>query len=82
MKPSGITSVQWRLFNLYFLVEHFIGVCLSKKFISGRRRSLFQKIAGNQDIANRGEVLSVFTIDYRNGENTFPDKNQLLSPID
>ena len=77
MRPIEITSAQWRLFNRYFLLEHFIGINNSKKFLGAGRNKLYGRIAQNEVLSERGGIVPIDTIDCRNGDYTFPSREEL-----
>jgi hypothetical protein len=59
MKPDLITSSQWRKFNLYFLLEHFMGLTLAKKLIHPLRKKLYAEALKNPGMKNRGQIYSL-----------------------
>jgi lysine-specific demethylase 8 len=56
MRPDGISQTQWLKFNIYFIIEHFIGSKLSSKIIYPLRKKLFDEVLKSPDILNRAEV--------------------------
>lgn len=78
MKPTGITKWQWFKYNLYFVIEHFIGVKLSEKFIRPKRNKLYKEALENPGMAERGEAYDLSQIEYKELEPLLANKKDLL----
>ena len=63
MKPDLVTSSQWFKFNLYFTLEHFMGLTLSKKFIHPLRKKLYAEALQNPGMKERGELYDIKSIE-------------------
>src|SRR6478672_2224181 len=63
MRPALVTRSQWIRFNLYFLLEHFIGLTLSKKLIHPLRKKLYAEALQNPGMKDRGEVYDIKEIE-------------------
>jgi hypothetical protein len=64
MKPEGISSWQWFRFNLFFALEHFLGLERFNKYFGWRRKRLYDEIDAQLKGSGRGERLAfteVFT---------------------
>jgi hypothetical protein len=57
MKPQGITSSQWFRFNLYFTMEHFLGLENFNRLAGKSRKALYDEIDAQLKNSNRGEIL-------------------------
>ena len=57
--PEGITNYQWFRFNLYFVVEHLLGLENFNKILGERRSSLYELIDKNLKKSNRGQQLQM-----------------------
>ena len=72
MRPEGITQKQWVKYNIYLVLEHFMGVKNSEKYLRKRKNKLFQKILQNPGIKERGrvytnnDILAVADFDIKN----------------
>ncbi len=69
MRPEAITRIQWLKYNYYFILEHFIGIKNSEKFIRKRRDKLYKKVKNNPGFENRGETIATSSIEYKNFED-------------
>lgn len=67
MKPANISKNQWRLYNLFFFLEHFTGMGFSARHLQPRREKLYNRIGGNAGIRERGELKTVDSIARYNG---------------
>lgn len=77
MKPSDVKYSHWVLFNLYFWIEHFIGLKLSQRMLTPFRERLYSKIQATINDTNRGGIIPIRTIDLAVDEfPTFDDLNQ------
>ena len=63
MKPAGITSSQWLRYNYYFVLEHFMGLERSEKYIRPKRIKLYNEIINNKELKDRGKVIDVKEIE-------------------
>jgi lysine-specific demethylase 8 len=66
MKPENISFNQWRLHNLYFVLEHFLGTNFSQKYIQPKRNRLSHDIKENADIKARGKTIPPASIQLNN----------------
>lgn len=57
MRPTGITRYQWYRFNIFFLIEHFLGYSNSEKLIGNNRKALYREIDAQLKNSVRGELL-------------------------
>lgn len=71
MKPEGITQNQWLRYNFYLVLEHFIGIKNSEKYLRTRKNKLYQEILQNPGIENRGRVYPLQSVEG----NKFDFKN-------
>ncbi len=55
--PEGISNYQWFRFNLYFVLEHFMGTEGFEKRFGKNRKNLYSQIDEQLKGSNRGEVL-------------------------
>ena len=78
MKPNGISQSQYFKFNLYLILEHFIGIKLSKKLLHPLRRRLFEDVLKNENIEHRGKVLQNEDVICDDLEKVILDKDLLL----
>lgn len=78
MKPEGISDEQWRKYNKYFVMEHFLGLRLSDKLLAAKKKKLFEEIAQNPDIQDRGENLSIKTVYTDEVEAVLKNPDELL----
>jgi hypothetical protein len=78
MKPHLVTSSQWYKFNLYFLIEHFIGKTLSEKFIRPKRNKLYAEALQNPGMKERGRTIDVKEIEHYSLEPLLGDRDALL----
>lgn len=62
MKPENISSHQWRLYNFYFIMEHFLGMRFSQKYIQPKRSNLYDNIKRNPDINERGKIMPLKSV--------------------
>lgn len=77
MRPEGITKYQWFRYNLYLVMEHFLGLKLSGKLIRPRRNKLYAEIRNNPGIEKRGGVIPTESI-TRYDFSVFADNKEKL----
>lgn len=75
MKPTDVKNSHWLLFNLYFWIEHFIGLKLSQKWLSPFRERLYSNILESLKNINRGGIVQIETIDLE--KDDFPSIDNL-----
>ena len=78
MKPHGISSKQWLTYNWFLVLEHIIGINNSEKYLSSRKSKLFQEIAKNPNMEQRGKTIPTESITEYNFDNFLKNKNSLL----
>lgn len=78
MKPALVTGSQWFKYNLYFLLEHFMGLTLSKKIIHPLRKKLYAQAAQNDGVQQRGIILPTNDITYASFDAFTNNKHELL----
>ncbi len=59
MKPNGISREQWFRYNLYFFVEHFLGLKNFNKHFGKGRKELYDEIDSKLKDSNRGKILDI-----------------------
>ncbi len=64
MKPTGISRGQWWKYNIYFIIEHFIGLRLSEKYIRPLRTKLYKEALGNSGMLDRGQAYDIKEIEH------------------
>ena len=78
MRPDLITQKQWIKYNLYLLVEHFIGLKNSEKYIRPKRNKLYNEVLTNDGFQNRGRALDLKEIEYDSFEPFANNKAELI----
>jgi len=84
MKPNKISHRQWYLYNLYLIIEHFIGVNVFEKNLGPRSKKLINDIKNNRGIFERCALEQSETIAYSKDINdlikdaTFRNKPTLI----
>jgi len=58
-RPKQISTFQWILFNLFFIIEHFIGIKNFDHILGNRRKVLYNQIGARLERAGRGGVVEV-----------------------
>jgi hypothetical protein len=77
MLPVNITTNQWKVFNRLFFLEHFIGLQRSEKYLGAKRKKLYNQIAHDLAVVERGGLVEIDTINCDNGNYTLPDVSAL-----
>lgn len=76
--PNLVSKKQWLTYNILFVIEHFIGLKLSEKFIRPRRIRLYNKLLKHPYIEKRGETINTQTIEFKDFDSFIENKSQLL----
>lgn len=79
MRPEGITRNQWIRYNYYLVLEHFIGLKNSERYIRPKRNKLYQEILENNDLEGRGTTVDVRDIERDNFEPYANNKKELAN---
>ncbi len=78
MKPAGITQKQWLQYNFYFILEHFIGLKLSEKYLKPRKLKLFHEaLNNNPGIRERAQNINIKDIERTSFEQ-IKDQREIL----
>lgn len=78
MRPEGISKKQWFKYNLYLVIEHFIGRNRSEKYIRPYRNRLAQDILASGQLEGRGKVYRNEDILCEDVEGLLKDKRKLM----
>ena len=57
MRPDLITQRQWILYNFYLVLEHFIGIKNSEKYLRKHKNKLYEEIKTNPGMEGRGRTI-------------------------
>jgi lysine-specific demethylase 8 len=78
MKPDNITQQQWRKYNLYFILEHFIGLNNSRKYLKPRKLKLFAEALKNPGFTERAHHINVKDIERHSFDEIKHNRDILL----
>lgn len=82
MRPLNISKKQWFLYNIYFIIEHFIGLKFSNKIIYPLRKKLYNKVLKSTGLIERAEVYKSEMYELKDfSTDIFKDNLYLKQPI-
>lgn len=82
MRPAHVSRIQWFKYNIYFIIEHFIGSRLSKIFIYPLRKRLYKEILKSPGIKDRAEVYDYSIYERKDfSPDIFKDNLYLKQPM-
>jgi hypothetical protein len=58
-RPHQVSSYHWILFNLFFVIEHLLGIENFNKFFGKRRKALYNEIDARLEGSGRGRTYKV-----------------------
>ena len=78
MRPVLVTQKQWIKYTYYFILEHFMGLKNSEKYIRPKRNKLYSEIEKNEGMKDRGETIDVKEIERYSFDEFVNNKGVLL----
>lgn len=78
MRPEGVTGSQWFRFNLYYVLDHFLGSKLSNKLFHSNKKKLQDEILNNTALKNRGKTIPMEEISHSVLEPWLEKKDEML----
>lgn len=81
MRPPLVTKRQWFKYNMYLIMEHFIGLKNSEKYLRPKKNRLYAEIAQNPGMESRGKSFPDSSFEKTNFNPAEADKETLLNNI-